>query len=95
LSFFDEGYRQPQKSFQHSFCIAQGETMATIILRVTGMKCGGCENQVQDAIRSCAGVASAKASHNTETVEINYDEAKTDLEAIRKAIKDKGFTIGA
>ncbi|MVF22364.1 copper chaperone [Methylocaldum sp. BRCS4] len=68
--------------------------MAKIVLKVTGMKCGGCENQVQDAVKSCVGVSSAKASHTASTVEIDYDETRTDLAAVKQAITEKGFTVG-
>ncbi|MBP1150664.1 MULTISPECIES: heavy-metal-associated domain-containing protein [Methylocaldum] len=68
--------------------------MAKIVLKVTGMKCGGCENQVQDAVKSCVGVSSAKASHTASTVEIDYDETRTDLASVKQAITEKGFTVG-
>ncbi|WP_434148675.1 heavy-metal-associated domain-containing protein [Methylocaldum gracile subsp. desertum] len=67
--------------------------MAKIVLKVTGMKCGGCENQVQDAVKSCVGVSSAKASHTASTVEIDYDETRTDLASVKQAITEKGFTV--
>jgi copper chaperone len=67
--------------------------MATIVLQVTGMKCGGCENQVQDTVKNCPGISAVKASHKTATVEVEYDEARTDLEAVKAAIRAKGFAI--
>lgn len=67
--------------------------MATIVLQVTGMKCGGCENAVQAAVRECSGVSAVKASHQAGTVEIEYDETQADIEAIRKTIKDKGYAV--
>jgi len=67
--------------------------MATITLNVTGMKCGGCETTVQDKVKNCAGVQSVVASHKEKTVAIEYDEALTDLAAIRKIILDEGFKL--
>jgi copper chaperone len=67
--------------------------MATIALQVSGMKCGGCENQIQEAIKACIGVHAVKATHKTGTVDVEYDETKTDLDSIRKTIRDKGFTV--
>ncbi len=57
------------------------------------MKCGGCENLVQDAVKSCAGVLSVIASHKAGTVEIDYDQTQTDLASVKKAITEKGFTV--
>lgn len=67
--------------------------MAKIVLKVSGMKCGGCENQVQDAAKSCVGISEAKASHQAGTVEIDYDDTTADLTTVRKAIAEKGFAV--
>ncbi|MEW6038162.1 MAG: heavy-metal-associated domain-containing protein [Pseudomonadota bacterium] len=67
--------------------------MATIQLQVTGMKCGGCENTVTKAVTALAGVTSVTASHKENRVDVDYDPAQTDPEAIRLAIADQGFTV--
>jgi copper chaperone len=67
--------------------------MATIHLKVTGMKCGGCEKLVQDAAAAVAGVHSVKASHQAGTVEVEYDDGKTDVNAIKQAIQGKGYAV--
>ncbi len=67
--------------------------MATIVLQVTGMKCGGCENQVRDAVMACSGVEKVTPSHKAATVEVEYDPATTDLDQVRKIITGKGFTL--
>ncbi len=67
--------------------------MTTIKLNVTGMKCGGCENSLKDALGSQPGVIAVKPSHKDATVEIDYDDASADLAAIRKTIADQGFTV--
>jgi copper chaperone len=65
--------------------------MASITLKVTGMKCGGCESAVQDAAKAVAGVEAATASHKEGTVEVQYDAGQTGPEAIKKAITAKGY----
>lgn len=67
--------------------------MAKIVLQVSGMKCGGCENSVQQVVKGQAGVQAVQASHKAATVEIDYDEALADIAAIRAAIQAKGFTV--
>lgn len=67
--------------------------MTTIVLQVSGMKCGGCENTVKTAVQACPGVTDVKPSHKTSTVEIDYDPSQADLDAIRNTIKAKGFTV--
>lgn len=67
--------------------------MTTVHLKVQGMKCGGCENNVKEAVSACAGVNAVKASHKESLVEIDYDPDTADLAAMRQAIVDRGFTV--
>lgn len=67
--------------------------MATIQLQVQGMKCGGCESTVTKTVTALAGVTSVKASHKENRVDVEYDAAQVDPEAIRKAIAGQGFTV--
>ncbi len=67
--------------------------MATIVLQVTGMKCGGCENTVKDTVQSLAGVNAVTPSFKAGTVEVDYNEGQADLAGIKQAIRDKGFTV--
>ncbi|MDD2767541.1 MAG: heavy-metal-associated domain-containing protein [Methylococcus sp.] len=67
--------------------------MASIELQVTGMKCGGCESTVTKTVTALAGVTAVKASHKENRVEVEYDPAQIDPEAIRKAIAGQGFTV--
>lgn len=57
-------------------------------LKVAGMVCAGCEVAVKMAAKKVDGVTDAKASHETGTAEITYDPAKTNPEAIAKAITE-------
>ncbi len=64
------------------------------VLSVKGMKCGGCETTVRETVQAMEGVVSVTPSFKENTVEVEYEEGKADLEAIRKAIAGKGFQIG-
>jgi len=63
------------------------------ILNVKGMKCGGCETTVRNAVEACDGVSAVKPDHKAATVEVEYDETRVGLETIRKAIADQGFQL--
>ena len=65
--------------------------MTKAALNVTGMKCGGCEKAVQEAVDAVPGVLSSKASAKEGVLEVEFDEAKTGLDAIKQAIKAKGY----
>ncbi len=63
------------------------------VLSVKGMKCGGCETSVREAVQALDGVVSVQPNFRENTVEVEYEEGKADLEAIRKAIAAKGFQV--
>jgi len=60
-------------------------------ITVKGMKCGGCEANLQNALLGLAGVVSAKASARDSSLEIEYDESVLSAERINQVIAEKGF----
>ncbi len=64
------------------------------VLSVKGMKCGGCEATVREAVQALEGIVSVQPNFKENTVEVDYDEGKANLEAIRQAISAKGFQVG-
>ncbi len=67
--------------------------MASIVFRVSGMKCGGCENQVRETLMACNGVERVTPSHKSATVEVDYNPDLANPEAMARAITDKGFGV--
>ena len=65
----------------------------SISIKVSGMKCGGCENTVSAKLSGLAGVLSVKASHQDKRVEVEYDPSIVDLDEIEEAISEAGFTV--
>ena len=65
----------------------------SVSLTVTGMKCGGCENNVTTKLLALAGVISVKASHQAKHVDIEYDPLQINLDEIEDTISGAGFTV--
>jgi copper chaperone CopZ len=63
------------------------------VIGVKGMKCGGCGTTVREAAQAVEGVISAQPNFRENSVEIEYEEGKADLDAVRKAIAAKGFQV--
>ena len=61
--------------------------------KVTGMKCGGCEKTVQSAADALSGVISSKASSQDGSVQVEFDETITNLDAIKQAVQAKGYPL--
>lgn len=65
--------------------------MTKATLNITGMKCGGCEKAVQEAVDAVPGVISSKASAKEGVLEVEFDETNTGLDAIKQVVKAKGY----
>lgn len=65
----------------------------TCVLTVTGMKCGGCENNVTEKLMAVNGVLSVNASSKENQVSVEFDSDKTDQEAIEDIISAAGFSV--
>lgn len=64
----------------------------TTTYTVTGMSCGGCEQNVEDAVGALEGVDRVTADNEADavTIEGDFDEA-----AARTAIEDAGYSVDA
>lgn len=62
-------------------------------LTVTGMKCGGCETNVTGKLTAIDGVQSVTASFKENRVTVEFDPAKTSLDAIKSTITEAGFSV--
>lgn len=64
---------------------------SAITLRVDGMTCGGCANNVRKAANAVAGVETVLVDLKAKTVSINGPNL--DAKTIAKAIEEKGYNV--
>lgn len=69
------------------------EVIKTVELQVEGMTCTGCENTIQKSVGSLPGVKTVKADHVAGNAVITYDSASVSMEAMTKAVTDKGYEV--
>ena len=69
--------------------------METIVLKVEGMKCGGCEANVKQSLEAVTGVRDARPSHQAKQVEIDFEPDLTNTEKLKEIISKQGYTVGA
>jgi copper chaperone len=69
------------------------EMIESATLTVTGMKCGGCENNVTIKLKALEGVKSVTASSKNNEVNIEFDSDIANLKAIAQAISESGYTV--
>ena len=65
--------------------------MKKITLQVKGMHCKSCSILIEDALEDL--VVKSKVDNNKGTAIIEFDENKTNEEAIKKAIKAEGYKV--
>jgi copper chaperone CopZ len=64
-----------------------------VTLTVKGMKCGGCEANVNGRLEALEGIHSNSASFKENQVCVEYDASKIDLDAIKNVITEAGFLV--
>ncbi|MDZ8027536.1 MAG: heavy metal translocating P-type ATPase [Nostoc sp. DedQUE11] len=66
--------------------------MDTLTVKLRGMSCAACANNVEKAIRSVRGVIDCNVNFGAEQAAINYDHSLTNLEQIQSAIAAAGYS---
>ncbi|WP_281884413.1 copper ion binding protein [Paenibacillus sp. YYML68] len=65
--------------------------MATITLQVEGMSCNHCVNSIEGTLRELGALGQVNLAAQTVTVE--YDESKLQVETIKSAIEEQGYDV--
>jgi len=60
-------------------------------LSIAGMHCNSCASGIQMVLQSTDGVINASASYDTKKGEVEFDEEKTTLDNVLKAIEQLGY----
>lgn len=66
--------------------------MKETIIKVGGMVCGGCENRVQNALKTIEGVEDVIANHTNGTVKVTSKD-EVEVETMKEKIEDIGFEV--
>jgi copper chaperone CopZ len=60
---------------------------------ISGMTCSGCETHVQFEINKLAGIINTSVSYEKGNALVEFDQTKTTLGDIEKAISKTGYTV--
>lgn len=66
--------------------------MKELVFKVEGMMCNGCENRVQNALKTIDGVEKVVANHTDGTVTVTLNK-EIDKENIKEKIEDIGYEV--
>ncbi len=66
--------------------------MDTLVIKVKGMECTGCEKRIQNSLKTINGILEVNADHEKGLVFIKLN-LKVDKDLIYKKIQDLGFEV--
>jgi copper chaperone CopZ len=64
-----------------------------VVFTISGMTCSGCEGHVEHKVTGVTGVIHADASYEMGHAMVEFDNSKTTIDSIEKAIIETGYTI--
>lgn len=65
--------------------------MEKTIINVEGMMCEGCENRIQNSLKSIEGIKEVNANHKEKIVTIVGENV--DIDKVKERIEDIGFVV--
>lgn len=68
-------------------------TIQTLTLPVEGMTCASCVTRVEKALKKVDGVLEASVNLASEKAKIEFDTAKVNVEQLRAAVTDEGYSL--
>ena len=67
--------------------------MENIILKIKGMKCIGCSQRVEKALKNTDGIENVKVDLDSREANIDFNKEIITLKEICKTIEDIGFEV--
>lgn len=62
-------------------------------IKINGMSCASCANTVERSVTELDGVSSASVNFALKKLSVEFDENKTDIGNIKKAVKNSGYSV--
>lgn len=69
------------------------QTEKTVTFKITGMTCAGCSNTIYKALKEANGVIDHSVEYPGDVAIIEFDDTKTNVEALKKVIEKKGYKV--
>ncbi|MEM9908220.1 MAG: heavy metal-associated domain-containing protein [Cyanobacteria bacterium P01_D01_bin.44] len=67
--------------------------METLKLKVGGMACGGCADNVQTKLAALPGVTQCSVSYDTKQATLQYNPSQVSLAQMQAAVKSDDFSL--
>jgi copper chaperone CopZ len=73
--------------------IVDKANIQTVNLEIKGMTCASCEEHINHSVNQLNGILNVKSSYENKNTEIEFDNSKTTIEEIKKAVNTTGYTV--
>jgi copper chaperone CopZ len=73
--------------------VVDKSTIEKINLNIEGMTCVSCEQHIDHSVNELEGIININSSYELGNTEIEFDNTKTTIEEIKKAINKTGYSI--
>ena len=73
--------------------VVDKSNVQTVEFTISGMTCASCEEQVNDEVYKLSGIIKATASFDNENAIVEFDNSKTNIAEIEKAINGTGYSV--
>ncbi len=73
--------------------IVNRETIRTVELKIKGMSCAACEEEVKHEVYKLPGIVHAEVYYGKKNAIITFDSSKTNMNAIETAVNATGYKV--
>lgn len=73
--------------------VVDKSNVQTVEFSISGMTCAGCEEHVNHEVNKLSGIIKSTASYENENAIVEFDNSKTNITEIEKAINGTGYIV--
>jgi len=82
-------YPKPEKQI----IVVDKSNLQKVEFTISGMTCASCEEHVNHEVYKLTGIISSKASYKNGNAVVEFDNSKTNITYIKKAINSTGYSV--
>ncbi len=71
--------------------IVDKSNIKKIAVKITGMTCESCQNEINSAVNQLSGIIKVSSSYEKGNADVQFDDTKTNVAEIEKAINSTGY----
>ncbi len=67
--------------------------MSEVLLQAPEIHCDHCKSSIEGAVAALDGVQSVEVAIADATVRVDYDDARVEIDSIKKTIEEQGYAV--